>query len=106
MHTIEYYSHHIQIMTTYGDMVNVSSFGKRRTEFSFDRGGVLCFCKKCNKPIQALQKDTRQYQRTCPLCGGHHIAIGTVAGMREHLEDELRGINLSIESAKPQEVSI
>ncbi len=83
-----------QLSTSYTDLVNVPSFGKKReNNFNPERGEIAFFCRDCWKGVepialepQKIWKKIREYLYECPVCHGKRIAIGTVEGLKEHYE--------------------
>lgn len=80
--------------TAYADLVNVSSFWKKREDtFNPERGEVAFYCRDCRKVIdpiklepQRIGKKMREYLYECPTCHGRRVAIGTVEGLKEHYD--------------------
>ncbi|MDD2693648.1 MAG: hypothetical protein PHY14_01835 [Candidatus Gracilibacteria bacterium] len=80
--------------TGYADLVNVSSFGKKReNNFNPERGEVAFYCRECRKVVEPIQhepqkigKKMREYIYECPHCHSQRIAIGTLEGLKEHYE--------------------
>lgn len=80
--------------TSYTDLVNVPSFGKKReNNFNPERWDIAFFCRDCWKMVdpirlepQKVGKQMREYLYECPLCHGKRIAIGTKEGLKEHYE--------------------
>lgn len=80
--------------TSYSDLVNVSSFWKKReSPFNPDRGNIVFYCQDCRKfvdpirlPEQKIGKRMREYLYECPFCQGNHIAIGTEEWLKEHYD--------------------
>lgn len=70
--------------TSYQDLVNVPSFGKKREEFVEERGDVRFYCKDCQKMVETnrLEPQTK-YIYECTLCKGKNIAIGTAEGLND-----------------------
>lgn len=80
--------------TAYADLVNVSSFGKKREDtFNPERGEVAFYCRDCRKVVdpirlepQRIGKQMREYLYECPTCHSRRVAIGTVEGLKEHYD--------------------
>ncbi len=80
--------------TSYADLVNVSSFGKKREDtFNPERGEIAFYCRDCRKIIEATRlepqkigKKVREYLYECPICQGRNVAIGTENGLKEHYD--------------------
>jgi len=80
--------------TSYADLVNVPSFGKKREDtFNPERGDVGFFCRDCWKQVEAIKlepqkigKRMKEYIYECPICHGKRVAIGTIEGLKEHYE--------------------
>ena len=80
--------------TSYTDLVNVPSFGKKReNNFTPERGDIAYFCRECWKQVDAIAlepqkvgKHTREFLHECPVCHSKRIAVGTVEGLKEHYE--------------------
>ncbi len=80
--------------TSYSDLVNVSSFWKKReSPFNPERGGIVFYCQDCRKivdaerlPAQKVGKKMREYLFECPICWWHHIAVGTEEWLKEHYD--------------------
>ncbi len=80
--------------TAYADLVNVSSFGKKRENtFNPERGDIAFYCRDCRKPVEAIRlepqkvgKKMREYLFECPSCHGRNVAIGTVEWLKEHYD--------------------
>jgi Zn finger protein HypA/HybF involved in hydrogenase expression len=80
--------------TAYADLVNVSSFGKKReNNFNPERGEVAFYCRDCRKVVEPIRlepqkigKKMREYLYECPHCHGKRVAIGTVEGLQEHYD--------------------
>ena len=70
--------------TTYNDLINIHSFGKKKeTEFSQDRGDVKFYCRDCEKIIEVTRLHPQKYDYICNECKGKNIAIGTAASIQE-----------------------
>lgn len=80
--------------TTYQDLINVPSFGKKReSDFKLERWEVTFWCKDCKKiikpiklPPQKIDKKFREYLYECPDCHNQNIAIGTEEWIKTHYE--------------------
>ncbi len=80
--------------TSYTDLVNVPSFGKKReNNFAPERGDIAYFCRECWKQVDAIElepqkigKHTREFLHECPICQSKRIAVGTVEWLKEHYE--------------------
>lgn len=80
--------------TSYSDLINVPSFGKKReSTFNPERGEVAFWCKDCKKlvdpirlPPEKIGKKMKEYLYECPHCSGRNIVIGTEEGLKEHYE--------------------
>ncbi len=80
--------------TSYTDLVNVPSFGKKReNNFNPERGDMAFYCRDCRKVIEAIQlepqkvgKKMKEYLYECPSCHGKRVAIGTKEGLKEHYD--------------------
>ena len=75
---------------TYSDLVNTPTFGKKRENFSPERGDVSFYCKDCGTIVEAERiappahmKKKKEYLFQCPLCKGTNIAIGTTETLKE-----------------------
>lgn len=78
------------------DLINVSSFGKRRINFNAERGQVCFYCHDCTTfvavrkldPHEAkkLKHHSRQNAYACEKCKGFNVSIGTEEGLREFYE--------------------
>jgi predicted SprT family Zn-dependent metalloprotease len=80
--------------TSYLDLVNVPSFGKKReTNFNPERGDIAYYCRDCRLIVDAIPlapqkigKKVREYLYECPTCNGKRVATGTVEGLKEHYD--------------------
>lgn len=80
--------------TSYLDLVNVPSFGKKReSTFNPERGDVAFYCRDCHKIVDAIQlepqkigKKVKEYVYECPICHGQRIALGTAEWLKEHYD--------------------
>ncbi len=80
--------------TSYTDLVNVPSFGKKReSTFNPERWDIAYYCRDCHKivdaiplPPQKVWKKTKEFLYECPTCSGHRIAVGTVQWLKEHYD--------------------
>ena len=80
--------------TSYTDLVNVPSFGKKRENiFNPERGDIAFYCRDCRKTVEPIRlepqkvwKKFKEYLYECPLCHGQRIAIGTLEGLKEHYD--------------------
>jgi hypothetical protein len=70
--------------STYNDLVNVASFGKKREYFDAERGEIVHYCRACAKivPAEVLNEDLAKYR--CTVCQGENIATGTEVSVKEH----------------------
>lgn len=72
--------------TSYTDLVNVPSFGKKReNNFNPERGDISFYCRECRKVIEPIRlepqkigKEIKEYLYECPTCHGKRVAIGTL----------------------------
>ena len=69
--------------TAYSDLVNVPVFGKKREEFSADRGEVSFYCRDCRTTVSAERKHPQKCIFECPVCHGTNISIGTTEGLKD-----------------------
>ena len=69
--------------SSYADLVNVPSFGKKRENFDPDRGGLVHYCRDCQKetPVECLDEEKAVY--ICTVCQGRNIATGSAASIAE-----------------------
>lgn len=75
------------------ELINVSSFGKRRVTFNPERGQVCFWCLDCKafasvrklEPSEAkrLKHHSRQHAYACEKCKGFNVSLGTEEGLRE-----------------------
>ena len=80
--------------TSYTDLVNVPSFGKKReSTFNPERGEMAYWCRDCRQIIepihlepQKIGKKMKEFLYGCPICQGMRVAIGTVEWLKEHYE--------------------
>lgn len=80
--------------TSYLDLVNVPSFGKKReSTFNPERGEMAYWCRDCRKQVEPIHlepqkvgKQVREFLYECPICHSRRVAIGTVEGLKEHYE--------------------
>ncbi|MBP9811834.1 hypothetical protein KBC86_00515 [Candidatus Gracilibacteria bacterium] len=80
--------------TSYTDLVNVPSFGKKReNNFNPERGDISFYCRECRKVIEPIRlepqkigKQIKEYLYECPTCHGKRVAIGTLEGLKEHYD--------------------
>ncbi|HRI36127.1 MAG TPA: hypothetical protein PK765_03545 [bacterium] len=70
----------------YSDLVNVSSFGKKREEFNPERGALAHYCRDCRKVVAATQPNPNKQRYICPLCDGSNISTGTEEGLKGFYE--------------------
>jgi Zn finger protein HypA/HybF involved in hydrogenase expression len=70
--------------STYNDLVNVASFGKKRENFDFERGALVHYCHDCAGivEVEVVNEDLGKYR--CSVCGSERIASGSEASIREH----------------------
>lgn len=69
--------------TNYNDLINISTFGKKRENFDPERGELAYYCRDCQKEVSVniLNEDTMEVQ--CAVCSGKNVSIGTMATLRE-----------------------
>ena len=80
--------------TSYLDLVNVPSFGKKReSTFNPERWEMAYWCRDCRKQVEPIHlepqkvgKQVREFLYECPICHGRRVAIGTVEWLKEHYE--------------------
>ena len=80
--------------TSYTDLVNVPSFGKKReSTFNPERWEMAFYCRDSPQVVEAIHlepqkvgKKMKEYLYECPLCHGKRIALGTVEGLKEHYD--------------------
>ncbi len=80
--------------TSYTDLVNVPSFGKKReSTFNPERGDIAYWCRDCRKQIepihlepQKIWKKLKEFLYECSICHGRRVATGTVEWLKEHYE--------------------
>ena len=78
------------------DLINVSSFGKRRINFNAERGAVCFYCHDCETFVAVRKLDateakkvkhhSRQHAYACEACKKFNVSIGTEEGLREFYE--------------------
>ena len=94
LHFLIYSILSLLVSTSYTDLVNVPSFGKKReNNFNPERGDMGFFCRDCWKVVEAIHlepqkigKQVREYLYECPICHGKRIALGTIEGLKEHYD--------------------
>lgn len=64
-------------MTTYSDLVNIPSFGKKKEEFNNDRWIVEFYCRDCRKQVETTRLNPNKYIYECNVCKGKNISIWT-----------------------------
>ena len=80
--------------TSYADLTNVPSFGKKReSTFNPERGDIAYWCRDCRKQVEAIHlepqkigKKLKEFLYECPICHSRRVATGTVEGLKEHYE--------------------
>lgn len=70
--------------STYNDLVNVASFGKKRENFDAERGDLVHYCRDCQKIVDVEVIDEEKGQYRCSICSGRLIATGSHASITEH----------------------
>jgi Zn finger protein HypA/HybF involved in hydrogenase expression len=70
----------------YSDLVNVSSFGKKREEFNPERGAVAHYCRDCRRIVEATQPNPNKQKFICSTCGGANVSTGTEEGLKGFYE--------------------
>ncbi|MDD2745011.1 MAG: hypothetical protein PHU93_00565 [Candidatus Gracilibacteria bacterium] len=70
--------------SSYNDLVNVASFGKKREYFDTERGNIAHYCRDCKKnvDVEVLNEELAKFR--CLVCSGVHIATGTAVSLQEH----------------------
>ena len=57
------------MVSTYDDLVNVASFGKKRENFELERGELTHYCHSCKKEVEVEINNEEKAEYTCKLCG-------------------------------------
>ncbi|MDD2487345.1 MAG: hypothetical protein PHS92_03175 [Candidatus Gracilibacteria bacterium] len=73
-------------MTTYNDLINVPSFGKKKENFNAERGDVQFYCRDCRKVVEATRLNPNKYIYECNVCKQRNISIGTKEGLVDFYE--------------------
>lgn len=78
------------------DLINVSSFGKRRVNFNAERGQVCFYCHDCETFVAVRKMDpseakkakhhSRQHAYACEKCKKFNVSFGTEESLREVYE--------------------
>jgi hypothetical protein len=69
--------------STYNDLVNVASFGKKRENFELERWGLSHYCHDCKEEVavEVVSEESAEY--SCLICSGKNIATGTQISLQE-----------------------
>lgn len=67
----------------YKDLINVDDFQKRET-FNEERWDVSFYCKDCESIVEVERPKANGYIFKCIVCGWEHIAIWTLAWIKEN----------------------
>ncbi|MCK9272423.1 hypothetical protein M0P65_02650 [Candidatus Gracilibacteria bacterium] len=73
-------------MTTYDELINVPTFGKKKENFNPERGDIKFFCRDCRKIVETKRLDPNKYIYECQICKGRNISIGTQEGLVDFYE--------------------
>lgn len=73
-------------MTTYNDLINVPSFGKKKENFKDDRGDIRFYCRDCRKVVDAKRLNPNKYIYECESCKQKNISIWTKEGLVDFYE--------------------
>ena len=69
--------------TNYNDLVNISTFGKKRENFDPERGELAYYCRDCEKEVAVEVLDEEAMAVRCAVCSGKKVSMGTSATIRE-----------------------
>ncbi len=69
--------------SSYNDLVNVSSFGKKRENFEAERGEFIHYCRDCVKEVDVETIDEEKAIYQCTICTGRNISSGSATSIRE-----------------------
>lgn len=69
--------------SSYNDLVNVSSFGKKRENFEQERGDFIHYCRDCMKEVAVEIIDEDKAVFKCTVCQGANISSGSATSIRE-----------------------
>lgn len=64
-------------MSTYSDLINIPTFGKKKEDFKLDRWEVKFFCRDCKKIVETTRLDPNKYLYSCKECNNKNISIWT-----------------------------
>lgn len=70
--------------SSYNDLVNVASFGKKREHFDAERGALAHYCRDCSKIVEVETLDEELAKYRCTICSGENVATGTEVSLNEH----------------------
>lgn len=70
-------------MSTYDDLINIPTFGKKKEDFKEDRWDVKFFCRDCKKVVETTRLDPNKYIYSCKECNGKNISIWTNEGLND-----------------------
>ncbi|MDD2566132.1 MAG: hypothetical protein PHZ26_05615 [Candidatus Gracilibacteria bacterium] len=70
-------------MSTYDDLINIPTFGKKKEDFKEDRGDVKFYCRDCKKVVETTRLDPNKYVYKCNECSGKNVSIGTSEGLND-----------------------
>ena len=70
-------------MSTYNDLINIPTFGKKIEDFKEDRWDVKFYCRDCKKSVEVTRLDPNKYIYQCKECGSKNISIWTQEGLKD-----------------------
>lgn len=70
-------------MSTYSDLVNIPTFGKKKEDFNLERWNVNFYCRDCYKTTEVTRLDPNKYLYECNECKGKNISIWTEESIKE-----------------------
>jgi len=70
-------------MSTYDDLINIPTFGKKKEDFKDDRWDVKFYCRDCKKVVETTRLDPNKYIYQCNECGWKNISIGTSEWLKD-----------------------
>lgn len=71
-------------MSTYNDLINIPTFGKKKEDFKEDRWEVKFYCRDCKKIVEITRLDPNKYIYECNECKWKNISIWTTEWIKDH----------------------
>lgn len=70
-------------MSTYNDLINISTFWKKKEDFKENRWEIKFYCRDCKKVVETTRANPEKYVYECTTCKWKNISIWTEEGISD-----------------------